>query len=162
MRKRSVKNNLDEMQEQTLLKIESRGMWIPFYGLVLSIVAQVLIGSEQMGNAILGESVLLLILSLYVVISCLRHGIWDRRLRPTPKTNTVVSAVAGAVVGIAMGIRSYFDYHAAVGSVGVFLFCAGFTFALCFAALSVCAKLYEKKQAQLETEDSDTAENGAK
>ncbi len=44
MRKHNSKNNLDEMQEQTLLKIESRGMWIAFYGLVISLVVHLLIG----------------------------------------------------------------------------------------------------------------------
>ena len=93
MRKHNSKNNLDEMQEQTLLKIESRGMWIAFYGLVISLVVHLLIGGEQVTFAIVGESILLMILSLYISFSCLRHGIWDRRLRPTPKTNTVISAV---------------------------------------------------------------------
>lgn len=156
MRKHSAKNNLDEMQEQTLLKIESRGVWLAFYGLALSIVMQILIGGKQMGFAILGESILLLILSLYMVIACLRHGIWDRRLHPTPKTNTVISVFAGIFVGIAFGVRSYVDYHAAVGSICVFLFCAAFSFALCFAALTACSKIYEKKQAQLETEEKDS------
>ncbi len=51
MRKQNSKNNLDEMQEQTLLKIESRGMWIAFYGLVLSLLVHVLIGGEQVGRS---------------------------------------------------------------------------------------------------------------
>lgn len=158
MRKQNSKNNLDEMQEQTLLKIESRGMWLAFYGLVLSIVAQVIIGGEQMGTAIFCESILLLILSLYIVISCLRHGIWDRKLRPTPKTNLILSVAAGAIVGIAMGVRSYLNYHAAIGSVCVFLFCAGMTFVLCFGATTACAKLYEKKKAKLEDEEEEPTE----
>lgn len=156
MRKHNSKNNLDEMQEQTLLKIESRGMWIAFYGLVISLVVHLLIGGEQVTFAIVGESILLMILSLYISFSCLRHGIWDRRLRPTPKTNTVISAVASVVAGIAMGVRSYLNYHAAVGSVCVFLLCTGMTFALCFAALTACSKIYEKRQARLESEEKDS------
>lgn len=155
MRKQNTKTNLDEMQEQTLLKIESRGMWIAFYGLVLSILAQIIIGGEHMGTAICCESILLLILSLYISISCLRHGIWDRRLRPTPKTNLLMSAAAGLAVGVATGVRSYLNYHAAVGSAAVFLLCAGFTFVLCFIAMTACAKLYEKKKSRLENEADD-------
>lgn len=158
MRKHNIKNNLDEMQEQTLLKIESRGMWLAFYGLVLSLLVHVLIGGEQVGRSILGESILLLILSLYIAISCLRHGIWDRKLRPTPKTNLILSVAAGAIVGIAMGVRSYLNYHAAIGSVCVFLFCAGMTFVLCFISMTACAKLYEKKKAKLEDEEEEPKE----
>lgn len=158
MRKQNSKNNLDEMQEQTLLKIESRGMWIAFYGLVLSLLVRVLIGGEQVGRSILGESILLLILSLYIVISCLRHGIWDRKLRPTPKTNLILSVAAGVAVGIAVSVRSYLNYHAAIGSAAVFLFCAGMTFVLCFIAMTACAKLYEKKKSKLEAEEEDPTE----
>lgn len=158
MRKQNSKSNLDEMQEQTLLKIESRGMWIAFYGLVLAIVAQVIIGGEQMGTAIFCESVLLLILSLYICIFCLRHGIWDRRLRPTPKTNLILSVAAGVAVGIAVSVRSYLNYHAAIGSAAVFLFCAGMTFVMCFIAITACAKLYEKKKSKLEAEEEDPTE----
>lgn len=158
MRKQNSKNNLDEMQEQTLLKIESRGMWIAFYGLVLSLLVHVLIGGEQVGRSILGESILLLILSLYIAISCLRHGIWDRKLRPTPKTNLILSVAAGVAVGIAVSVRSYLNYHAAIGSAAVFLFCGGMTFVLCFIAMTACAKLYEKKKSKLEAEEEDPTE----
>lgn len=158
MRKQNSKNNLDEMQEQTLLKIESRGMWIAFYGLVLSLLVRVLIGGEQVGRSILGESILLLILSLYIAISCLRHGIWDRKLRPTPKTNLILSVAAGVAVGIAVSVRSYLNYHAAIGSAAVFLFCAGMTFVLCFIAMTACAKLYEKTKSKLEAEEEDPTE----
>lgn len=158
MRKQNSKNNLDEMQEQTLLKIESRGMWIAFYGLVLSLLVHVFIGGEQVGRSIFGESILLLILSLYIAISCLRHGIWDRKLRPTPKTNLILSVAAGVAVGIAVSVRSYLNYHAAIGSAAVFLFCAGMTFVLCFIAMTACAKLYEKKKSKLEAEEEDPTE----
>lgn len=159
MRKQNSKNNLDEMQEQTLLRIESRGMWIVFYGLVLSILAQVIIGGEHMGTAIFCESILLLILSLYICISCLRHGIWDRRLRPTPKTNVLMSVAAGVAVGIACSMRTYLDYQKPVGSACVFLFCTVITFSMCFAATTVSAKLYEKKKAKLEAEEDSSNEN---
>lgn len=36
----SKKNLLDEMQEQKLLQLESRGFWIVWWGLLLSILVQ--------------------------------------------------------------------------------------------------------------------------
>ena len=32
------KNNLDEQQEQKLLKIKSRGFWLAFWGLLIGLV----------------------------------------------------------------------------------------------------------------------------
>ena len=34
------KNNLDEMQEQELLKIEHNGCWLAFWGLLISMIVQ--------------------------------------------------------------------------------------------------------------------------
>ena len=34
------KNNLDEMQEQKLLKIEHNGCWLAFWGLFIVLIAQ--------------------------------------------------------------------------------------------------------------------------
>ncbi len=64
-----LKNDLDEMQEQTLLKIESRGFWLAFYGLTVAILIQLFIGNAP--TLIAGESVLLLILCGYVCGACL-------------------------------------------------------------------------------------------
>ena len=36
------KNNLDEMQEQKLLHIESKGYWLAFWGLGVSLIIQLI------------------------------------------------------------------------------------------------------------------------
>lgn len=46
MMKKAHKNNLDEMQDQKLLKLEEYGFWVMFWALVLSIVIQLIIGSS--------------------------------------------------------------------------------------------------------------------
>jgi len=147
-----MKNNLDEMQEQSLLKIESRGMWIAYYGLTLSILIQAFFGGEQTVRSIAGECILLLVLSVYVCAACLKKGIWSRGLKATPKTNAAVSVIAGLIVGIFGGVRSYLNYHKAVGSVAVFVFCTFCTFAVTFALLTACAAAYKKKAQRLESE----------
>ena len=38
-----LKNNLDEMQEQKLLKIEHNGMWFALWGLIIAIIVQLFI-----------------------------------------------------------------------------------------------------------------------
>ena len=82
------KNNLDEMQELKLLKIESRGFWIGFIGLAVAMAVQAfLYGAESIGNMMSGEFIVFLCMGLYLIGSCLRNGIWDRHLKATPSVN---------------------------------------------------------------------------
>ena len=75
------KNNLDEMQELKLLKLESRGFWLGFIGLFLSIVVQIVIyGSENTREVYAGEFIVFLCMGIYLIAECLRNGIWDRHL----------------------------------------------------------------------------------
>ena len=53
--KMSKKNNLDEMQEQELLKIEHNGYWLAFWGLLTAIVAEVIF-SDRLTSKHLPES----------------------------------------------------------------------------------------------------------
>ena len=58
MKKR--KNKLDEMQEQKMLHIESRGCWIAFIGLMAVIAAQLVYYGRDCGNQIIGETIVFL------------------------------------------------------------------------------------------------------
>lgn len=69
-------NNLDEMQEQELLKIEHNGCWLAFWGLLLAIIVQAISGKGDP----FGEWILFMLLAVYMGIACMRKGIWDRRL----------------------------------------------------------------------------------
>lgn len=147
MKKR--KNNLDERQELKLLDIEHKGCWFAFWGLVISIVIQMLIGNGDFKN-IASECIVLILLSCYLEIALTKNGIWDRHLRPNPKTNLICSSVAGLVMGILYFIISYNNYHKVYGSIATAVFMFLFTFALCFIGLSVSAALYKKRKNQLE------------
>lgn len=50
-----IKNNLDEMQEQKLLKIEHNGVWFTFWGLLFAILIQVVLGGKDLFRNIVGE-----------------------------------------------------------------------------------------------------------
>lgn len=75
------KNNLDEMQEQKLLKIEHTGFWLGFWGLAIIIYIQLAMGNSGFAY-IGGETVILLLMALYTSVVCIRNGIWDRKLKP--------------------------------------------------------------------------------
>ena len=143
------KTNLDEMQEQALLKIEHRGCWLAFWGLLAVMAIQMVMGVP--GTQMLGEWIVFMVLALYLVIACLRKGIWDRHLKANRKTNLIVSLLAAVATGILVTLSNPYlseplDYVLVAGISG------GFTFLLCFAALSISMKLYKKRREKLEQE----------
>ena len=143
------KSNLDEMQEQALLKIEHNGCWLAFWGLLAAIALQMVM--RVPGRQMLGEWIVFMALSLYIVIACLRKGIWDRHLKANRKTNLIVSLLAAVAMGILVTLSNPYlseplDYVLVAGLTG------GFTFVLCFAALSVCTKLYRNRRNKLDKE----------
>ena len=144
------KSNLDEMQEQAMLKIEHNGCWFAFWGLLAAMGIQMLL--KVPGKAMLGEWIVFMALCVYLVAACLRHGIWDRHLKASPKTNLAVSAVAGVAMGIFFAVlfrgNAWEPFY-------YLLICAipGFAvFILCFAALTVCSALYKKRREKLDRE----------
>ena len=143
------KSNLDEMQEQALLKIEHNGCWLAFWGLLAVMAIQMVMGVP--GTQMLGEWIVFMVLALYLVIACLRKGIWDRYLKAKRKTNLIISLLAGAAAGILITVSNPYlseplDYGLVAGISG------GFTFLLCVAALSISMKLYKKRREKLEQE----------
>ena len=92
------KNNLDERQEQTLLKIEHNGCWFAFWGLLAAILIQtVFINADY--KSVAGEWIVFMILCIYIAVACLKNGIWDRSLKPNTSTNFIVSLIAGILFG---------------------------------------------------------------
>ena len=61
------KSNLDEMQEQELLKIEHNGCWLAFWGLLAVMAIQMVMGVP--GTQMLGEWIVFMVLALYLVIA---------------------------------------------------------------------------------------------
>ena len=147
------RNQLDEMQEQKLLHIERNGCWFAFWGLLLALVVEALLGMDM--KALAGEWVLFMALAVYLGIACSRAGIWDRRLRSDARTNLVVSLVAGLVTAAVW----FFVIERRAGNVRISLGGAAFTFVLvavlCFAALQISAAAMKKRQAKLNAEPED-------
>ena len=143
------KSNLDEMQEQEMLKIEHYGCWMAYWGLLAAMVIQMVM--RVPGAQMLGEWIIFVIMSLHICIACMRKGIWDRRLKANWKTNLVISLLAAVVVAVLVVLSNPYlseslDYVLTAGLTG------GFTFVLCFAALSIGMKLYKKRREKLDQE----------
>ena len=135
----SKKNQLDEMQEQTLRKIEGRGFWLMWGGLLAAWIVQTMFGAADKAA---GEWVVFMIGCIYMCVACLRNGLWDRHLLDTAPANAVCSLVAVVAVTLISG----FSYGYWVGAViaGVF------TGILCFVLLQLCAALTRRQRKHLD------------
>ena len=154
----SKKNNLDERQEQTLLKIESRSFWLAFWLLVAAMIIQE-IAFKGDWKTFAGEAIVLFITSIYLLIGCLKNGIWDRKLQPKASTNLLASLCAGLAVGIVNFIVIYRNYpDKPIGSIAGAIFSAVFTFALTFILLSISARAVKKKNEELNQEPEEEDE----
>ena len=67
MKIRKMKSNLDERQELKLLKIEHNGCWIAFWGLLIVMLIQMIVGNDSIKN-LAGEWVVFMSLALYLSI----------------------------------------------------------------------------------------------
>lgn len=148
-------DNLDEMQKQTLLKIESRGFWVLWVLLLAALIIESLLGFAPREMA--AEWFIFMGGCVYAVVCDLRAGIWDRRFKPNTKTNAAVSVVGGAAVFVWMLIKfAEFGAGIAVLLAAIMGVC---TWVLCFALLQLSMKAYKKRHAELENPKEDDDEN---
>lgn len=153
---KQTKNNLDEMQEQELLKIEHTGCWLAFWLLLIVLVAQSIIFGNVEFKTLAGEWAVFMILALYLAIACVRKGIWDRHIPMNTKANLVISLIASVALGIFNFFMVFKNYHKPVGALAVSVVSAIITFALCLIALSIAMNKTQKKQDALEREPEDS------
>lgn len=150
-KEKKLKNNLDERQEQMLLQVEQRGCWLAFWGLLISLTVQFVMGMEFSYMA--GEWIIFMVLAVYIGGACAGRGIWDRRLKPDAKTNLMFSAICSLIFGV---ITFAAVYHRVpdkiVGSAAAGVFAAGFLFVLTFLLLSTAAKAVIARQKALDAE----------
>ena len=153
------KSSLDEMQELRLLKIESRGFWIGFIGLFLAIVVQIVIyGTESIREVYVGEFIVFLCMGIYLIVECLRNGIWDRHLPATPAVNIGLSLLAAAVTGLFNAIVSYHNYHDTTAAFVIFIVYFLMLSVVIYVTLTVCSALYRRRRKYLEEEREEYAD----
>lgn len=148
-------DNLDEMQKQTLLKIKSRGFWMLWVLLLAALIIESLLGFAPREMA--AEWFIFMLGCAYSVLSDLRAGIWDRRLKPNTKTNAVVSVVGGVAV-LVWGLIKFAEFGMGVAALQAVIM-GVCTWVLCFALLQLSMKAYKKRHAELENPKEDDDEN---
>ena len=144
---------LDEMQEQKLLHIEKNSFWFLYGMLFLAIIIQVGMGGRLRESG--AEMICFMAVSVFLVFSCLRQGIWDRRLRADWKTNLKVSGISAFVVALCSLLGIPRRNLSAKMFIGVTILCVAVTFAVTFTVLGVCSHFYRKRKEALENEEDD-------
>ena len=146
------KSNLDEMQEQKLLKIEHNGYWLGFWGLLAAILIQ---SALDPGNirAMVGEFVVFTLMGAYMVLDCMRNGIWDRKLKPNWQTNLKLSLLAGGLFGVYQAVRVYLRLHLLLGAAVTLVISAALIFVLWFGGLQIASALTKRRKQHLEDEE---------
>lgn len=144
------KNQLDERQEQELLRIEKNSFWLLYFLTTAVILFRRFTGGWQLMS---GEEICLLVVSVYLVAACLRRGIWDRRLKADLATNLRVSvavALAAGCIGTVTVCRM--ASRAIEAWLGCLIFGIFFasTFVLALGALSFCTAIYRRRMRALE------------
>ena len=134
------KNQLDEMQEQTMLGIEARGFWLLWAGLFLAILVQIILGTPI--SQWVGEFVVFMAGCIYTMIECIRNGLWDRHISANTPTNVLGSLFAGVVVSVVIGLANGFWLWAIISGI--------ITAVLCFVLLQVCMHTAEKRRKELD------------
>lgn len=154
MKKRmSRKSNLDEMQEQKLLRVEHNGVWLAFWGLLAVMIIQMLIYGVGIRQQLVGEWIVFMCLAVYMLIGCIRIGVWDRRFRADGKTNLRISLAASLLTGFIMAMISYRSFQEITAAFITFAMNVVIVFVAVLLALTVTARIYKKRLAKLEQED---------
>ena len=144
------RNNLDEMQELQLLKIEHNACWLAFWGLCAAFIIQRVFCADN-DIAPLGETLVLFCMSIYILIACIRRGIWDRKLAANNRTYIGGALIAGAVVFFITFIRVWSHYPDKMGgSIAAGISTGGLTFVLTLILMVIAGSAVNRRNAQLE------------
>lgn len=141
----SRKNMMDEMQEQTQLRIESGGCWLAFWGLLAAMAVQSVLHCPPASMA--GEWVVFMVLCVYMLARETRSGSWDRHLKPNLGTNLLLSLLAGAAMAV-FGLLVY-DYWNWVSA----LLTGAVTALLVFGGLQLVMRMVKDRRKELDKEE---------
>ena len=147
--KKRHKSNLDERQEQRLLRIERNGCWLAFWGLLIAMGVQMVMSKGEDVGRVAGEWIVFMVLACYMVWACMKEGIWDRRMKPDWKTNLIASLLAGVAIAVFFCLITDWEVEQKVWMAIVSFF---MTFASCYIFIMISVMVYKKRVEKLESE----------
>ena len=140
--------NLDEMQNQKLLKLEEYGFWIVFWALLLSIIVQLTAGAGI--KEVIGEIIVFLMGSVYLAVTTLRNGLWTRSSAPSRKGNALASVIPAAVIGALHVFRMIQGNGVSANALFVTAGVMAAAFAGCFVLLELFRAGSKKRRSELD------------
>ncbi len=157
---RKNRSKLGELQEKKLLKIEHNTPILTNICLFAAIFIQWAVRTTD-GRIVMGESAVLLVSSSYLLIVCIKNGIWNGSTKkPNMKKNTLISFVISLAFAAFGGIVSYVRYHKQQGSLAVFSFMFLMMFILLMIVFTISCIAYKSCSRKLEQlADQDEQEN---
>lgn len=142
---------LDEMKRLKLLKIEEKGFYLMFYGLVFVIVVQAFLNDFKDIQEVILPIVLLVTVSIYFIIVCFKEGIWSYQ-DVNQKKSIVVSIFVGIVGAFIFGYKLYLLNRLHVGYLlMIFLIVT----ILMYLVLTGVNRIYVKRVERLEDGDEE-------
>ena len=142
------KNNLDEMQDQKLLKLEEYGFWIMFWALAAAIVIQLVTGAAL--REVAGELIVLALGSVFIAAGTLKNGLWTRSSTPSLKGSAAASVVPALLIAAVHVIRMIKTKGFTTENILVTLAFAAGAYIACFAVLEVLRHVYNKRREALD------------
>ena len=142
------KNNLDEMQDRKLLKLEEYGFWIMFWALAAAIVIQLVTGAAI--REVAGELIVLALGSVFIAAGTLKNGLWTRSSTPTVKGNAAAALLPAFLIAVIHVIRMAKTGSFSRDNILVALAFAVGAFVLCFAVLEILRHIYSKRREALD------------
>ena len=142
---------LDEMKRLKLLKIEEKSFYLIFYGLVCIIIVQAFLNGFRDIQEILLSILLVVVVSIYLVISCFKEGIWSHQ-DANVKKNILTSIFVGGFAAIVFGYKlSLFDRNHILHLLVIVLI----TSILTYFILVIVNGIYTKRIDRLENGDDE-------
>jgi len=141
---------LDEMQQEKLLKINSNGLNICYWGLLAAIVIQWL--TERDITSVIGEIIIYVILMIYTVCAYIYEGLWSAKSKPSVKRIFLISLIPPAAVGILLCVKNIMADNR-LYELSVILFAMAIAFAVCVTILYVLLCLYRRRRRSLDGQE---------
>lgn len=145
-----MKRITDERQDQEISIIEHYALWTMFWLLVVSIPVQLFLFHNP--YFILGECIVVVIISLLLLISFVKRALWGTYLAPSWKAH-VLSGILTAVIGSSILAASFWENdHLTLYLISSLVVLFVLAFSLSYA-LGVLVQKRAKKLADLAEED---------
>lgn len=153
MKRKWFEKKVDERQEMDLLKVEHLGFWFMYGMLFIALMVQGIF-MEGGGKVIIGEMIVFMSTSIFVLVGWMRKGVWSFQARKVPgvkaylRYSLIVMVVAGVPFGLLFGLRWHQGYLP--GILFTVVFYMVLMFVISFTGYWIVGSITRKREKTLE------------